>query len=128
MLLLLVLLLPHYFIQVNAHQVPKHRSTKKKMMKVSKKFTFPSVCYSEEPLELRIQLKHQSSDFCNRTKMFVPLMFPMKSSVVLADGGCGPIFWRLLHLTMKSTSKEYCLHASHEILCLPDCFGDGSRK
>lgn len=24
--------------------------------------------------------------------MVVPLMFPMKSSVVLADGGCGPIF------------------------------------
>lgn len=78
--------------QVNAHQVPKRRSTKKKKMKVSKKFAFPSVYYSEEPLELRLQLKHQSSDFCNRTKMFVPLMFPMKSSVVLADGGCGPIF------------------------------------
>lgn len=61
-------------------------------MEASKPFTFPSMYYSEELLVLQIQPKHQSSDFCTRTKMFVLLKFPMKSSVVLADGGCGPIF------------------------------------
>lgn len=83
-----VLLAPHYFIPANAYLVPKQRCTEK-WRQLQRRLHFPPCAIV---LEIHIQPKHQSSDFCTRTKMFVPLMFPMKSSVVLADGGCGPIF------------------------------------